>query len=91
VRASEQVGGVRAQGLHVWALGPRGDVGAVPCVRLRRSGTMRKGWDRKGNMGSPKARPVMSSSDKLGKCSLPFFSCGPNCQQRYRYLGCSTQ
>jgi hypothetical protein len=24
VRASEQVGGVRAQGLHVWALGPRG-------------------------------------------------------------------
>ena len=41
VRAAEHVGAVRAQGLHGWALGPRGDVAAVPCVRLRRSGTMR--------------------------------------------------
>jgi len=32
VRAAEHVGAVRAQGLHGWALGPRGDVGTVPCV-----------------------------------------------------------
>jgi hypothetical protein len=64
VRAAEQVGAVRAQGLHGWALGPRGDVGAVPCVCVVRGRCV--GWDRR--------RPgSLMSSELVGPLQLNFF------------------